>query len=120
MLAKSDNGGGETIWSAVKPVVDGRGGVISVPEIKLDDRLFLLPGDVLLSEYEEVLPEAWTECFARRTRGYDITTALSQVANQTAAKIKADVCFYDVGLHVGALNRAILLDCDYFITPVAA
>lgn len=120
MLTKSDNGAGETIWSAVKPVVDGRGNVASVPIIKITDHLFLLPGDVMLSEYEEVLPEAWTECFARRTRGYDITTALSQVATNAAIAIKADVCFYDVGPNVGALNRAILLDCDYFITPVAA
>jgi cellulose biosynthesis protein BcsQ len=119
MLAKSDNGG-ETVWSAVKPVVDGRGGVSPIPVIKLADRLFLLPGDVLLSEYEEVLPEAWTECFARRTRGYDITTALSKVANNAAERIFANVCFYDVGPNVGALNRAVLLDCDYFITPVAA
>jgi len=30
------------------------------------------------------------------------------------------VILYDVGPNVGALNRAILLDCDCFITPVAA
>lgn len=121
MLGESgENGKGETLWSAVKPVVDGRGGVASIPEIDLGDGLFLLPGDVLLSDYEEVLPEAWTECFARRTRGYDITTALAQVANKAAQNVKADICFYDVGPNVGALNRAILLDCDYFVTPVAA
>lgn len=121
MLGESgENGKGETLWSAVKPVVDGRGGVATIPEIDLGDGLFLLPGDVLLSDYEEVLPEAWTECFARRTRGYDITTALAQVVSQTAKKVGADICLYDVGPNVGALNRAVLLDCDYFITPVAA
>lgn len=120
MLGDSDNGSGDTLWSAVKPVAEGRGGIVTIPEIKVQDDLYLLPGDVLLSEYEELLPEAWTECFARRTRGYDITTALAQVANHTGAKVGADVCFYDVGPNVGALNRAILLDCDYFITPVAA
>jgi len=87
----------------------------------LDDvRNFMLPGDVLLSEYEEVLPLAWTECFARMTRGYDITGALSKVVDRAAARVKADVCLYDVGPNVGALNRAIILDCDSFITPVAA
>ena len=69
---------------------------------------------------EEVLPEAWTDSFARRTRGYDVTTALSRVVDKVAGKINADIVFYDVGPNVGALNRAILLDCDYFITPVAA
>lgn len=123
LLADSDqNGEGETLWSAVKPVAEGRGGVVAIPEIKVydDKHIYLLPGDVLLSEYEEVLPEAWTECFARRVRGYDITTALANVVNQTAERIGADVVLYDVGPNVGALNRAVLLDCDYFITPVAA
>lgn len=121
MLEESDdNGSGETLWSAVKPVAQGRGGIASIPEIEITNSIFLLPGDVLLSEYEEVLPLAWTECFARMTRGYDITTALSQVVAKAAANVGADVCFYDVGPNVGALNRAVLLDCDFFITPVAA
>lgn len=122
MLADSDDGSGGTLWSAVKPVVEGRGGIIDVPiwEVSADGKIHLLPGDVLLSDYEEELPAAWTECFARRTRGYDVTTALAQVVNKAAAAVQADVCLYDVGPNVGALNRAILLDCDYFITPVAA
>lgn len=121
LLEESDNGKGQTVWSAVKPVVEGRGGVVDVPLWKTGKApIYFIPGDVLLSEYEEVLPEAWTECFARRTRGYDITTALAQVANRASAKVSADVCLYDVGPNVGALNRAVLLDCDYFITPVAA
>ncbi len=111
-----------TLWSAVKPVVDGRGGIVGIPEWKVLDnqKIYLLPGDVLLADYEEALPVAWTDCFARRTRGYDVTTALGRVANATAAKISADVCLYDMGPNVGALNRAIFLNCDYFITPVAA
>jgi cellulose biosynthesis protein BcsQ len=116
-----DNGAGKTLWSAVKPVAQGRGGIAAIPTIQLNNQqIYLLPGDVLLSEYEEVLPLAWTECFARMTRGYDITTALAQVANRAAVAVKADVCLYDVGPNVGALNRAVLLDCDAFITPVAA
>jgi hypothetical protein len=59
---------------------------------------------VLLSEYEEVLPLAWTECFARMTRGYDTTTALAQVVNAAAAKVGADVCLYDVGPNVGRIE----------------
>ena len=37
-----------------------------------------------------------------------------------ATKVKADVVMVDVGPNVGALNRAVILGCDYFITPVAA
>jgi cellulose biosynthesis protein BcsQ len=121
MLEESGDKEGATLWSAVKPVVEGRGGIVDVPIWGVArDTMFLLPGDVLLSDYEEELPAAWTECFARRTRGYDVTTALAQVVNRAGAKVEADVCLYDVGPNVGALNRAVLLDCDYFITPVAA
>jgi len=123
LLGDSDiEEGGQTLWSAVRPVVKGRGGIAPVPtyDIYEEGNLFLLPGDVLLSEYEEVLPQSWTECFARNSRGYDVTTALSRVVNSTAKEVRADVVLYDVGPNVGALNRVVLLDCDYFITPVAA
>ena len=122
LLGKSDeNGADATLWSAVKPVVEGRGDIVEIPEWQVSGRpIFLLPGDVLLSDYEEELPAAWTECFARRTRGYDVTTALARVAKRTGDKVKADVILYDMGPNVGALNRSVLLDCDFFITPVAA
>jgi hypothetical protein len=41
------------------------------------------------------------------------------VADATGKKVGADVCLFDVGPNVGALNRAIILQCDFFITPVA-
>lgn len=116
-----DTGSGGTIWTALKPVVDGRGGIGDTTISRVPETaIWYVVGDVLLSEYEEVLPEAWTDSFARRTRGYDVTTALSQVVDKKADEIGADVVFYDVGPNVGALNRVVLLDCDFFITPVAA
>jgi ATPases involved in chromosome partitioning len=122
LLGDSDNeDSADTLWSAIKPVVIGRGGVKDIPHWSIGrSKIHLLPGDVLLSDYEEALPQAWTDSFAQRTRGYDVTTALAQVVSNVAARVKADVVLYDVGPNVGALNRAILIDCDYFITPVAA
>jgi hypothetical protein len=68
LLGESDdNGSDATLWSAVKPVVEGRGGIVDIPEWQVHNRpIYLLPGDVLLSDYEEELPSAWTECFAHR------------------------------------------------------
>lgn len=111
-----------TIWSSIKPVVLGRGGIkdIALWQVGSSKNLTLFPGDVLLSEYEEELPQAWTDSFARKTRGYDVMAALSNATSRAGSETKADVCIYDLGPNVGALNRAVLLDCDYFITPVAA
>lgn len=115
-----DDGADSTVWSALKPVVEGRGDVAEIVHWNVPNGVSLLPGDVLLSDYEEELPTAWTECFARRQRGYSVTTALSRLVSRKAAELGADVVMYDVGPNVGALNRVVLLDCDLFITPVAA
>lgn len=122
LLGESGKPGSEaTLWSAIKPVVEGRGGLSKVELWDLGaGQIQLFPGDVMLSMYEEELPQAWTECFARKTRGYDVTGAIAKAVSAAGESIEADVCLYDVGPNVGALNRAILLDCDYFITPVAA
>jgi hypothetical protein len=80
----------------------------------------LVPGDVLLADYEEELPAAWTGSFARKPRDYDVTCVLSRAVRELAARYSADVVIYDVGPNVGPLNRTVLLDSDYFATPVAA
>jgi len=121
LLGESDESDtATTIWSAIKPVVEGRGGIRPVPIHDLGEGLALIPGDVLLAQYEEELPQSWLDSFGRKTRGYDVMAALSNAANQAAAAVEADVVLYDVGPNVGALNRAVLLDSHYFITPVAA
>lgn len=109
-----------TIWSSIKPVVRGRGGIKNVNLMSIKENLYLLPGDVLLCEYEEELSSAWTDSFARKPRGYDVTCALADSVNSHAQEIQADVVIYDCGPNVGALNRVVLLDSDFFITPVAA
>ena len=122
LLTESDDTGSEsTVWSALKPVVDGRGGIGRVSPWSIrGGEISLLPGDVALADYEEALPAALVECFARRSRGYDVVSALAHVVDNAAAEMNADVVMYDVGPNVGALNRAVLLDCDFFATPVAA
>ena len=42
-----------------------------------------------------------------------------QLVDACAEDINADFVLYDVGPNIGPLNRAILLDCDYFIVPAA-
>ncbi len=118
----SDEDAGNTVWSAIQPVTLGRGPVKKVELFHPPNRddIHIVAGDVLLSDYEEELPAAWTDSFARKTRGYDVICALSEVVNQLAADVDADIVLYDVGPNVGPLNRVVLLDSDFFITPVAS
>lgn len=109
---------GQTLWAAVQPVVEGIGDIKNISPFEIDRGVHLLVGDVLLAQYEEELPTAWTESFARKGRGYAVMGAIAKVARSIAHQLTADIIMYDVGPNVGPLNRALLLDSDFFITPV--
>ncbi len=118
LLDGSDTLKGETLWSGLKPVVEGTGNPRRVPMIETSG-LFLLPGDIRLSEFESLLDGFWVDCAQRRVRGFRGTSALSGLVNEAAELIEADFVFYDAGPNIGPLNRVLLLDCDFFIVPVA-
>lgn len=118
-LDNSDSNNGVTIWSALKPFVDGLG---SVKNIKIPERfegVYLLPGDIRLSEFEQELNQIWIDCLQRKSRGFNGAYAISEIVNNLAIKENVDFVFYDVGPNIGPLNRVVLLDCDYFIVPAA-
>ncbi len=120
LLDSSDSADGNTIWSALKPVVEGVGEVREIAALERLERVFLLPGDIRLAEFESQLAAFWAECFQRRIRGFRGTTALSKLVTLESTLLDVDVVLYDTGPNIGALNRVILLDCDYFIIPAAA
>jgi cellulose biosynthesis protein BcsQ len=120
LLDESDRDDGETLWSAVRPVYNSSGGVRVVePKPTVVDNLFLLPGDIRLSEFEQFLADAWNDAFKRRLGPLRATAAISTLAQTLAEKLKIDFVFYDTGPNIGPLNRVLLLDSDYFIVPVA-
>jgi cellulose biosynthesis protein BcsQ len=118
MLDASETDAGATLWSALKPVADGTGDVKLIKPKSVRD-LYLLPGDILLSKFEQDLHTSWGDCFHRKVRGYRGTTALSALVNHIAGEKGFDFVFYDSGPNIGPLNRVILLDCDGFIVPAA-
>jgi cellulose biosynthesis protein BcsQ len=118
LLDNSDGDDGETLWSAVKPVVEGTGAVRAVDAAKTTtQRCWVVPGDLRLSELEQELGIFWTDCAHGKTKGFKGTGVLSSVAQRLATSHDADFVFYDTGPNIGPLNRAILLDCDFFIVP---
>lgn len=119
LLDNSDTPNGATVWSAVRPIVDATGPVNVIPPIELDANLWLIPGDIRLSDFEGDLNDLWRECFQRKRRGLAGTAALSTLINEICSIKDIDVVFYDTGPNIGPLNRVIFLDCDYFIVPAS-
>ncbi|MGQ0641673.1 MAG: ParA family protein [Gemmatimonadaceae bacterium] len=120
LLDNSDGASGRTVWSAVKPISEAAGTFKRVAPIEPGiTGLFLIPGDIRLSEFETDLGEFWAQCLQRKMRGFRGTTALSELVNHISWELNIDYVFYDSGPNIGPLNRVILLDCDHFVVPVA-
>ena len=122
LLDNSDSEKGQTVWSALQPIVEATGDVRRVKPIEgAFKNLYLVPGDVRLSEFESELNDYWGQCLQRKAKGFRGTAALSNLVNKLTPNDTTgfDFVFYDSGPNIGPLNRAILLDCDYFIVPVA-
>lgn len=118
-LDESDTESGTTIWSAIKPVAESSGPVKLVKPYERLKGIYLIPGDIKLSEFEQDLNQIWTECLQRKVRGFKGASAISELVAAAAERVHADFVFYDVGPNIGPLNRVVLLDCDYFIVPAA-
>jgi cellulose biosynthesis protein BcsQ len=120
LLDMSDGPAGSTLWSVVKPLVELTGDVRLVAPVELGlANVFLIPGDIRLSEFEQELLPMWGDCFQRKPRGFRGTSAISYLVDQIVAKRDIDYVFYDAGPNIGPLNRVLLLDSDYFIVPAA-
>ena len=119
-LDESDSSSGVTLWTALRPIVQATGDLHQIEPVEPGIRkVLLLPGDIRLSDFEQELTQMWNDCFQRKLRGLRGTSALSQLVNLVSADHKIDYVFYDCGPNVGPLNRAILLDCDFFVVPAA-
>jgi cellulose biosynthesis protein BcsQ len=120
LLDGADTDEGQTLWSAIRPLSEATGGIKTIKPLPTGvPNLFLLPGDIRLSEYETDLAEFWAQCFQRKPKGFRGTTAISELVADVVHELSIDYVFYDSGPNIGPLNRSILLDCDHFIVPVA-
>ena len=119
MLDESDTPNGNTIWSALKPIVEASGDIKVIRPYEMTNNIFLIPGDIKLAEYEEELPTLWGDCYQSKIKGYRGVSAISNLVNQIAESYDIDYIFYDSGPNIGALNKVILLDCDFYIVPAA-
>lgn len=75
----------------------------------------LLPGHPKVSLFEDKFSRSWLDL--NNEVGALRTTNWCHQLNEHLSNIY-DVIIYDVGPSLGALNRTVLLGCDYFISPM--
>src|SRR5262249_30180884 len=81
--------------------------------------VWLVPGDIRLSHFEEICPQAWTEALAGQPRGFRVSTALYRLVAHIVHVTGADLVLVDLGPNVNALNRTALISADGFVVPMA-
>lgn len=108
-----------TIYGALLPVINNTGDLKYVTPTKIRTNAYLLPGDIRLSAFEEILPQAWNESLAGQYRGFQISSAMYRLIQHLAEQVSADYALVDLGPNVGALNRTIMIASDGFVVPLS-
>lgn len=108
-----------TIYGALLPVINNTGDLKYIKPTKIRPNAYLLPGDIRLSAFEEILPQAWNEALAGQYRGFQISSAMFRLVRNLGDQINADYAFVDLGPNVGALNRSIMIASDGFVVPLS-
>ena len=112
---------GTTIYQCVKPLTGVRD--IASPELQnIATDIYLVPGDVALSRFEDTLSAEWPKSMGDSDlyRPMRILTAFWQVMQMAADKVQADMILVDIGPNLGAINRSVLLATDYVAIPLGA
>ncbi|MDR2767730.1 MAG: AAA family ATPase [Treponema sp.] len=110
-----------TIYQCVKPLV-GVGDIVK-PELQnITENLYLLPGDVALSSFEDQLSNEWPNSMndVNLYRPLRILSAFWQIVQIAANAIQAEIILVDIGPNLGAINRSVLIAADYVIIPMGA
>lgn len=112
----------KTIYAILKGVINGGSDIdtnFSFEAAKgAPKNLFLLRGDMRLSEYENILATGYNAAAAGQQIGYFQTSAIDRLLRKSGLSQEIDIFVIDTSPTLGLLNRVILLGCDYFVVPL--
>jgi len=109
----------KTVYDVLKAKLEGSGDIdISIKPKAVRGNLFILPGDIQLSLYENLLLNGYNDAAAGNLRGYSDTSSLDRYLNEIGASEKIDVFIIDTSPSLGVLNRIIFLGAEYFVVPI--
>jgi cellulose biosynthesis protein BcsQ len=112
---------GSTVYHCVKPL-SGVGDIEEPILQHIAPDLYLIPGDVELSGFEDALSGEWPNSMGDSNlyRPMRMLSSFWQVMQMAAAKIEADLILVDIGPNLGAINRSVLIATDHVVIPLGA
>ena len=112
----------KTIKDIYNPMRDSNEAVIGnveesiFPSEKNKFKCDIIPSHLSLSEFEDTLSDAWSDLRANKLGGFRRTNWFIQLVNQLNGRY--DYLILDLSPSLGALNRSVLLNIDYFVIPI--
>jgi cellulose biosynthesis protein BcsQ len=110
----------DTILSCVRPILDGTGDIGEPKLCQVADGLWVIPGDLGLSRFEDKLSDSWPRGYNNDQAALRTTSAFHRIISEAEKSSNAVLALIDVGPNLGAINRAALLSADYLVIPLAA
>jgi cellulose biosynthesis protein BcsQ len=114
-----DLSSGQSLMGSLEPLISGTGDLKDPHVERINGRLYLVPGDLLLSGYEAELSEAWGNCLDRRQPAFRHSSAFHRIAEMASIRTQAEIVIMDVGPNFGAINRAALISATHVLVPLA-
>lgn len=113
-----DNNEERTIFDSLRPLMN-RTGDIQGPSLEtLDKRLWMIPGNLALSRFEDLLSENWPKCLGGEEAAFRVITAFYRIILQAALECSAELVLIDVGPNLGAINRSALIAAEQVVIPL--
>jgi len=113
---------GNSIWNAIERVYSGMGDIGDHKPSQFNrnyPNLYIVPGDIALSNYEDRLGDTWNSAKGGDEPALRVQSAIYRYILRCAQLVCADVVMLDLGPNLGSLNRAVISCSDYFIVPMA-
>lgn len=106
-----------TIYSVIEPLASGEGYTDDIEVMRSSEfGVDVLVGDPRLALTEDLLAKDWGAARAGDLRGIRTNLVFSQLLSRLK---DYDLVLFDVGPSLGAINRAVLLSADHFVSPMS-
>lgn len=109
----------KTVYGSLAPLIRGVGDIAEPPVVEVDDRLYIIPGDLALSRFEDELSDQWPDCLDGKERAFRVISAFWRLLTWAARETECDVVLVDVGPNLGAINRSAIVATDHVVIPLA-
>lgn len=109
----------QTIYSAIRPLLEGTGGLASPNTEPISENLSAILGDLELSRFEADLSFQWNQLAQGQPRPFVYSSVFWKLMRDAASRHRADIVLADLGPNLGAINRAALIAADFVVIPLA-